>query len=100
MELAVHLEVGPPQVLRVAGPLDITTAHVFAAEVSAASRGGTHPVVLDLRGVDVLGSAGVSELFMAREEHTDHGHRLRILASSGSLAAKVLDLVGLEYEPQ
>ena len=97
VEFSTDLDEGPPRTLRVAGPVDITTVAEFADRIGTASRGGVHPVVVDLTDVDVLASAGVSALFQARSQHATHGHPLIILAEAGSVPADVLDLVGLDY---
>ena len=96
-EFAIDVEPGPPRVLRVAGPLDIVTAATFADRLDIASRGGLHPVVIDLTHVDVLASAGVRVLFGARDEHAVHGHALNIDVTAGSSAQQILELVGLDH---
>lgn len=88
---------GPPLVVRAAGPLDITAAAGFADQLDRASRAGMYALSVDLSGVDVLASSGVKALFAARERHSVHGHDLEIVAPSDSVAAGVLDLVGLPY---
>ena len=97
MEYSAGLEEGPPRVLRVTGSLDSTTAADFAYRLGSASRGGVHPLVVDLRDVDVLASAAVSVLFAARESHAVHGSPMTLVAVPGSLAAQVLALVGLGH---
>ena len=97
MDFAVELEQGPPRVLRVAGPVDIVTADTFAEKLDVASRGGLHPIVIDLSQVDILASAGVRVLFRARDDHAAHGHGLDLVITPGSPAQQVLDLVGLAY---
>lgn len=82
--------------LRVTGPVDMATAGELAEDLSTASRGGLHPLVLDLNAVTVLASAGVKVLFAVRDQHAVHDQALKIVADDTSPAANVLDLVGLE----
>jgi len=88
---------GTPSVLAVSGSLDMTTVSAFAERLAAASRGGMHPVTVDLSEVDVLASAGVSALFAARDQYAIHGQRLTLVAPPGGLAARVLDLATLDH---
>lgn len=94
---ATHVDVDAERVLHVSGPIDIATAHRFADRLDIAGRGGVHPLTVDLTGVDVLTSAGVSVLFHARDRHATHGHPLDLVADHDSLVAQVLDLVGLSH---
>lgn len=97
---ATDVEEGPAPVLRVHGPVDFATAERFADDLAGASRGGLHPLTVDLTAVPVLASAGVSALFSARDQHTTHGHALTLVAASGTPARRVLELVGLDVTDQ
>ncbi len=81
--------------LRVAGPVDVTTAEAFSRQLSAASRGGVLPVTVDLTAVSLLASAGVQVLHRIADQLAGHGSRLTLLAPPRSAARAVLDLVHL-----
>ncbi len=97
MEFSATLDEGPPRTLHVLGSVDITTVTELARSLESASRGGMHPLVVDLTDVYMLGSAGVRALFGARDQHATHDQPLTIMATPDSVAAQVLDLVGLGY---
>ncbi|MEE6274188.1 SpoIIE family protein phosphatase [Georgenia sp. MJ206] len=99
VEFSAAFEDGPPRTLRVSGSVDITNVAELAANLEIASRGGVHPLVVDLTETYVLGSAGVRALFGARDQHAIHGQRMTIVAPPASLAAQVLDMVGLDHVP-
>jgi anti-anti-sigma factor len=88
-------EEGAERCLRLGGHLDITTAAQARRELLAATRGGVVGATLDLTDVTLLGSAGVQVLFDVTGSLTDHDQVLAILAPRSSVAAQVLDLVGL-----
>ncbi|XGX77323.1 hypothetical protein LQK93_00092 [Terrabacter sp. BE26] len=96
-EFAAEIDAGHPLSLRVSGSLSFATASEFAEILGESSRGGVHPLVLDLTRVDVLASAGVNAIFSALSEHATHRHQLHIVAAAGTVPAQVLDLVGLPY---
>ncbi|WP_442901990.1 SpoIIE family protein phosphatase [Geodermatophilus sp. FMUSA9-8] len=96
VDFSTSLDPGPARMLRVTGPVDMATAGELAEDLSTASRGGLHPLVLDLNAVTVLASAGVKVLFAVRDQHAVHDQALKIVADDTSPAANVLDLVGLE----
>ncbi|BCJ48259.1 hypothetical protein GCM10010168_26190 [Actinoplanes ianthinogenes] len=97
---SAELEEGQPRRVRITGSVDIASAEEFTDRLSAASRGGVFPLVVDLTDADVLASAGVSALFQARGQHATHGHALTIVARASSVPADVLDLVGLTHTAQ
>lgn len=82
-------------VLRVRGPVDLSSADAFRAALRRYSRGGTAELTVDLSGVTHLGSAGVQVL---HEVHAIDGASLHLQAPSGSVAQHVLELVRLPYE--
>ena len=90
-------EAGPAGV-RVTGPLDATTAVHLRQELLRRSRGGTLPLTVDLTGVTLLGSAGVSALHQVAERHRHQGAPLDLHAPPGSAAQLVLDLVALPHQ--
>jgi anti-anti-sigma factor len=79
------------------GPVDISAADEFLRKLLAACRGGTLPLTIDLTGVTLLASAGVSVLYKLTSQLAAHGHRLELLAPAGSAARAVLELAGLNH---
>lgn len=91
---------GAHRFVRVTGSIDVSTAGRLADRIDVATRGGLHPVAIDLTDVDVLASAGVRVLFGARDRLAANGHQLDLVAGDGCAARTVLDLVGLPYRPR
>ncbi|MFI1996043.1 SpoIIE family protein phosphatase [Actinoplanes sp. NPDC020271] len=83
----------------VSGPVDATTAQPMLLELLRRSRGGTVPMTVDLTGVTHLASAGVSALYQIGEQHHEQKAALMLIASPGSPARQILDLVGLPVTP-
>ena len=81
--------------MKVRGPLDLSTADSFRAALRRFSRGGTAELTVDLNEVTHLGSVGVQVL---HEVHGLDGASLHLLASAGSIAQHVLELVRLPYD--
>jgi PAS domain S-box-containing protein len=81
--------------VRVAGPVDVTTADVLAGRLLSACRGGVLPLAVDLTGVTILASAGVRVLHEIDAQLAAHQQRLTLIAEPGSPAAAVLSLVRL-----
>jgi anti-anti-sigma factor len=83
--------------LRVAGPIDITTAEDLEQELLRACRGATLNLEIDLSEVTHLHSAGVALLHRLRDKLQAQHRELRLLTPPGSTAATVLDLVRLPH---
>jgi anti-anti-sigma factor len=77
--------------VRVRGPVDLSTAPDLRARVLQAGRGGTRPLCVDLGEVTVLSSAGVQLL----HDLVAVVPELRLVARRGGVAAAVLQLTGL-----
>ncbi|MDM7831603.1 ANTAR domain-containing protein [Cellulomonas edaphi] len=93
---------GDAPTLSVAGPVDLATAGEFAAALTELARrapdAGT--VVVDLRGADHVGSAGVSALSAAQRRCRANGVRMRVvLGAESRLAVAGHGLDVLEDEP-
>ena len=88
---------GPRVTVRVAGPVDVTTAERFTGRLLSACRAGVLPLTVDLTGVTVLASAGVRVLHDVRDQLAAHGNTLTLVTGPGSAAAAVLDVVRLPY---
>ena len=82
-------------VIKVRGPVDLSTADALRASLRRFTRGGTAELTVDLAGVTHLGSAGVQVL---HEIRALDGAPLHLRAPTGSVAQHVLDLVRLPYE--
>lgn len=61
----------------------------------AAAAGRTRGLVVDLRGLEHLGSAGVRFLIQVSRDLHDAGSTLAVLAPPGSRARRVIDLAGV-----
>jgi anti-anti-sigma regulatory factor len=59
--------------MRVAGPVDVTTAERFAGRLLSACRAGTVPLTVDLTAVTILASAGVRALGEVSAQLAAHG---------------------------
>ncbi|HVV13462.1 anti-sigma factor antagonist [Amycolatopsis sp.] len=84
-DLLVRREVGEHAVvLRVAGEVDMATAGQLAAQLCAAREAVTPPgpVIVDLDGVEFLGSAGLVALVREFAHCDRYGVELRIVSSS------------------
>jgi anti-sigma B factor antagonist len=91
---------GDRSVVYVAGEVDLATAHLIVDHVAAALLDHSPWVVVDLRQVTFLDSAGVDALLAARDLAVAAGGALRI-AGPGPLVLKVLRLteVDLQFYP-
>ncbi|TVT02959.1 STAS domain-containing protein [Amycolatopsis bartoniae] len=87
---------GEGTVLAVSGDIDMVTAPEFEKQVLAVVRERPGTLVVDLGGVDFLGSAGLTALVAAHQEAGDHTE-LKVVAAS-SATARPLQLTGLDQE--
>ena len=78
--------------VRLSGVLDLRAVEELRMALARSSHGGTRSVTVDLGGVELLSSAAVQILFAARAAGP-----VDLVASIGSAAQHVLDLVGLPY---
>jgi anti-anti-sigma factor len=85
----------PSATVRVAGPVDVTTAERFSARLLSACRAGVLPLTVNLTGVTILASAGVRVLYDVRDQLAAHGNTLTLVTVPYSAAAAVLDVVRL-----
>jgi anti-anti-sigma factor len=88
---------GPVAHVRVAGPVDVSTAVQLSRRLLAASAGGTLPLTVDLTNVSYLASAGIRALYQVRQQLSAHRKNLRLLAVPGSSVALVLDQAHLSH---
>ncbi|MFA1548390.1 SpoIIE family protein phosphatase [Actinomadura chokoriensis] len=83
--------------IRVDGPLDAATAGQLREELRLRTRGGTHPLTVDLTGVTHLASAGVAVLHEAAARTAAPGRPFLLYAPAGSPAQHVLSTVALPH---
>ncbi|HEY0719259.1 MAG TPA: ATP-binding protein, partial [Streptosporangiaceae bacterium] len=91
---------GPVPRIRVAGPVDFSTADRLAGRLLSACRAGVLPLSVDLSEVTILASAGVSALYRVAAQLAVHGRALTLISEPGSPAAAVLDLAQLPRMPR
>jgi PAS domain S-box-containing protein len=82
--------------LELTGWLDAAAVPDLRAETLRASRGGAHPLTLDLEAVTGIASAGV-QLLYELAEMAPGGEALELRASPRSAAAHILGLVDLQH---
>ncbi|HWC79618.1 MAG TPA: STAS domain-containing protein [Pseudonocardiaceae bacterium] len=82
-------------VVRVRGALDMRTAPELAGTLTDASDAGTTEVYLDLRGLHVLGSAGLRVLITGHQGLSSAGRRLVVVATQLAVL-RVLRVTGLD----
>ena len=85
---------GEALVLRVSGELDLSTAPVLDAAVSAAREEQGPPVVLDLSGVSFVDSTGIRSLIGAAQALESEGRAFALLSPADAVV-RVLDLTDL-----
>jgi anti-sigma B factor antagonist len=68
--------------LRLRGALDLAYAYRFDDEVRHAERDASSCLVLDLRGLDFVDSAGISRILAARRRARRSGRRLVLVRGS------------------
>jgi anti-sigma B factor antagonist len=94
-ELAVSFERrGEVVVARLAGHLDIYTVPALRSRLTTAVPAET-PLVLDLRGLELLDSSGLGALIALRNRAVAAGHRLGLVSEDGQLR-DVLVIAGLD----
>jgi anti-anti-sigma factor len=84
---------GHPTMLEVSGELDLACAGEFAAGVNRELADG--PVVLDLRRLTFIDSAGISALDQLLREADAQGQSLTIGAELHENVKRVLEMVGM-----
>lgn len=83
-------------IVTVNGRIDSETAIAFDAELTKITRGNSN-LVLDLKGVDYMSSAGIRAIVKASQAVEKHGGAVR-LASVPELVDSVLYTVGLNQK--
>ncbi|MBP2325761.1 anti-anti-sigma factor [Kibdelosporangium banguiense] len=85
---------GAAVVLRASGEIDMNTAPLLAEELEQAISTNPELIVVDLSDVTFFGSAGIAALLNAREQHTETGGRLRLVATHGPVL-RSLEIAGV-----
>jgi anti-sigma B factor antagonist len=97
-EIPLRIDIEQPKphtaVLRLHGDLDMRTARLLRDELSPRLEQQGHTVVVDLTGLEFLGSAGLSELVGSNEAATDRGVTLLLVATSRTVL-RPLEITGL-----
>lgn len=81
-------------VLRPSGELDVLTVPKLASALDQAVRHETGQVVVDLRDVEFIDSAGLHVLLNAQRRLTRNGRRLAVVCESGQVR-RVIELARL-----
>jgi anti-sigma B factor antagonist len=77
------------------GELDLETAPLLDEALARADRTPAPKVVLDLRQLSLIDSAGVMLLLRAAERSRAYSNRLRIIGTPGGPVERLLALCGL-----
>jgi anti-sigma B factor antagonist len=77
------------------GEIDAATVRTFDAELRRAESYGLAVVVVELGGVEFIGSSGLTALWSAQERARSRGGRLA-LAGCGRQIMRVLEMTGLD----
>jgi len=80
--------------VRLRGALDRACAYRFDDELRRAERDASSVLVLDLRGLDFVDSAGMSRILAARRRARRHGRRL-VLVRGSRAVQRFLQLAAL-----
>lgn len=96
--LTVHTAIsGDTHLIVLRGELDLANAETARAELRSALDTDDTPILVDLRELEFIDSAGIALLV-----HTLHrdaeAHRLRFLCSEAPAVSRVLRLTGVEQE--
>jgi len=81
-------------VLRVGGEVDLLTVGRLGAEIDQEVRQGSGDVIVDLRGVDFVDSAGLHILLNAKRRLTRRGRALSVVCKPGPVR-RVFELAKL-----
>lgn len=94
--LTVHTATsGDAHLIALSGELDLANAETARAELRTALDADDAPVLVDMRELEFIDSAGIAILVHALHRDTET-HRLRFLCSEAPAVARVLRLTGVE----
>ena len=94
LELA---DLGPVVHARVEGDIDMSNTRELRRELSAATPNAAHGLILDLREVRYLDSAGIHMIHHLREDLRTSGQRLILIIPADSFVSQTLKLAGLDW---
>lgn len=83
--------------LRVSGTVDELSAPPLRQALQKHSEDYTRDLVVDLDDVDFLPSLGVGVLAVAMRHAEEHGVAIRLRATEGTIAQRVLHICGLPH---
>lgn len=94
--ISIQLEEPVPgaALLRVTGEVDMLTSPALRSGVADALALGPHLLVIELDGVEFLGTSGLAALFEARDEADRQDAALRLVCSSRRVL-RPLEIAGL-----
>jgi anti-sigma B factor antagonist len=87
-------ELGPAAVVHVSGEIDMSTSDTMAEQILGRLAERPSALVIDLTGVDFLGSAGLGVLIEASQRAQEAATTLRIVATTPP-ALRPLEVSGL-----
>jgi anti-sigma B factor antagonist len=79
-------------IARIGGEIDLSNVDEVLGSLEAAMEDGSPGLVVDLRELEYVDSAGVRLLFQAARTVTGAGGRFVVLTAAGSAALRVLEL--------
>jgi anti-sigma B factor antagonist len=85
-------------VVSVTGEVDLNTASILRAALVDATDADPPPaaVIVDLTGVEFLGSAGLAELLATRERVSDPGFRVVVVVPPTGPARRTIEVTGVD----
>jgi anti-anti-sigma factor len=86
---------GEAAVATVTGEVDMSNAEAIGGRLAGSVPNTARALVLDLRGVTYLDSAGVRIVFSLDERLSRRGQRLVLVVAEGANVERVLDLTGV-----
>jgi anti-anti-sigma factor len=90
-EIEVTVRDGVP-IARIRGEIDLSNVEEVLGSIEAAMQPGSPGLIVDLRELEYVDSAGVRLLFQAARTVTGTGGRFVVLTAPGSAALRVLEL--------
>lgn len=94
LEITVEQATPTIAVVRLTGDLDMLTSPVLRDHLQPLLGPADRAVLIDLSGVDFLGSAGLAELAAANDTATRNGVRLALVATNRAVR-RPLEITGL-----
>lgn len=104
-DLSCHPDAGGRPVLRVRGEVDVLTAPKLAARLDDVVRQSERDVVVDLRELEFIDSAGLHVLLNTQRRLIRRGRRLSVVCGGGAVRnvielARLADTLGVIADPE